>query len=126
LMRKQQNVKVENNSAKVIRASFLEENYHSLLENNGVSPLTQRILWKRLKNLRKGTITFTQLQNIKPCFFSAIEILSLETEDIRISNEEFNKLIIADFSVVFFSALSVGFSTIQCELDYFYGTDLDV
>ena len=44
--------------------------------------------------------------------FSAIEVLTLDFEDIRISNEEFSKLQLMDYTIFFLSALSIAFSVI--------------
>ena len=48
-------------------------------------------------------------------------MLTLDFEDIRLSNEEFNKLQLIDYSIFFLSGVSIGVSVISQELEYFYG-----
>ena len=76
-------------------------------------------VWKRSKTQGKGNkINFWE--------FSAIEVLTLDFEDIRTSNEEFNKLQMMDYTLTFLALLSIAFSIMAVEFNYYYSESPNV
>jgi hypothetical protein len=51
-----------------------------------------------------------------------IELISLDFEDIRISNDAFVKLKMIEFSLMYFAIIQIGVSIVLTEMNYYYPT----